>query len=387
MTFEDTLEFVEATLNSTASKQLTHLEKEILKATWDKETYSNLADNLYLSVGHIKDLASMLWHRLSQRFGEKITKNNFRRVVELRCGALPTSEEKIAATDHPAENENENSQGDILIVDDFVENLHLLTRILEKQGYRVRSATNGKMALRTIHNAHPDLILLDILMPEMNGYQVCEALKADETTSEIPIIFLSAFDDVLDKVKAFQVGGIDYITKPYQSQEVIARVQTQMIIQQQKKELKQQIEEHQQMAEIISQSRYLLANLLNSSKDGILALQAVRDITTQEIKDFHCLVINPVFAEFLGQTREKFMGKIISKKLLDQLNYHLFNSLIKVVETGEEIEKKFCWKNDPTQGCCYLTAVKFGDGCSITARKMANLKLIELQCESSKLST
>lgn len=378
MTFEDTLELVEATLDSTTGKQLTSLEKEILKTAWDKETYSNLADNLYLSVGHIKDLASLLWHRLSQIFGEKITKNNFRRVMESRCGTLQALKEKRVETNA---DENEDSKGDILIVDDGVENLHLLTIILEKNGYRVRSATNGKMALRTVHNAHPDLILLDILMPEMNGYQVCESLKADETTWEIPIIFLSAFNEVLDKVKAFQVGGVDYITKPYQSEEVIARVQTQLIIQKQKKELKYQLEQHQQMAEIISQSRYLLAQLLNSSKDGIMALQAVRDITTQEITDFHCLVINPVFAKFWGQKREYFMGKTISKSLFEQINPNFFNSLVKVVETGEEIENKFCWKNDIAQGCCYLTAVKFGDGCSITAREIANLKLIEFHCE------
>jgi DNA-binding response OmpR family regulator len=337
MTFEETLEFVEATLESKIEKPLTASEKQILKAAWDNETYSNLAESLHLSVGHIKDLASLLWQRLSYAFGEKITKNNFRWVIEVRCGTSLSSEEKIAETNP---DENEDPQGNILIVDDLVENLDFLTKLLTEYGYKVRSVTNGKMALRTIQKTHPDVILLDIAMPEMNGYQVCEALKADETTSEIPVIFLSALDEVFDKVKAFQVGGVDYITKPCEPKEVIARLQTQLIIQQQKRKLKQQIEHHQQTAEILHQSRALLANLLNSSKDGIMALQAERDIITEEIKDFHCLIINPVFVKLLGQKREDLIGKIIPQKILDKITPKLFNSLIKVVETGEEIEKK-----------------------------------------------
>lgn len=377
MTFEEILTFVEATLESKIDKPLTASEIEILKAAWNHETYSNLADSLYLSVSYIKDLASLLWQRLSYAFGEKITKNNFRWVIEARCGTSPSSEEKILEINA---DEKEDPKGNILVVDDLVENLHFLTEVLEKQGYIVRSVTNGKMALRTVQKTHPDVILLDIAMPEMNGYQVCQALKADETTSEIPVIFLSALNEVFDKVKAFQVGGVDYITKPCEPKEVIARLQTQLIIQQQKQQLKQQIEHHQQTAEILYQSRALLANLLNRSKDGILALQAVRDMRTEEINDFHCLVVNPVFVKILDQKREDLMGKTIPKKMLNQLTPNLFNSLIKVVETGEEIEEKFCWVNDPAQGCCYLTAVKFGDGCSITIRQITNFNLIEFKC-------
>lgn len=377
MTFEETLECVETTLESKIGKPLTASEIEILKAAWDNESYSSLAESLYFSVGHIKDLASLLWQRLSDVFGEKITKNNFRRVIELRCSRSKSSEEKIAETNP---DKNEDPKGNILIVDDLVENLCFLTKILEEYGYIVRSVTNGKMALRTIQKTHPDVILLDIAMPEMNGYQVCEALKADETTSEIPVIFLSALDEVFDKVKAFQVGGVDYITKPCEPKEVIARLQTQLIIQQQKHKLKQQIEHHQQTAEILYQSRALLANLLNSSKDGIMALQAERDIITEEIKDFHCLIINPVFVKLLGQKREDLIGKIIPQKILDKITPKLFNSLIKVVETGEEIEKKFFWRNDMAEVHCYLTAVKFADGCSITISQISNFKLVECQC-------
>ncbi|MDB9315672.1 EAL domain-containing protein [Spirulina sp. CS-785/01] len=117
-------------------------------------------------------------------------------------------------------------KGDILIVDDTPENLRFLSKTLSEQHYKVRSVTDGTMALTVAQSAPLDLILLDIKMPEMNGYEVCERLKAMEVTQDIPVIFLSALDDQLDKVKAFQVGGIDYITKPFQLEEVLARIQT-----------------------------------------------------------------------------------------------------------------------------------------------------------------
>jgi Response regulator containing a CheY-like receiver domain and a GGDEF domain len=112
-----------------------------------------------------------------------------------------------------------STKGDILVVDDVPENLQLLSTILTEQGYEVRRVINGKLALSVAHSDPPDLILLDIMMPDLNGYEVCQQLKASETTREIPVIFLSALNDVLDKVKAFSVGGADYITKPVQAQE------------------------------------------------------------------------------------------------------------------------------------------------------------------------
>lgn len=121
-------------------------------------------------------------------------------------------------------------QKDILIVDDTLNNLRLLDTILTKNGYSVRKALDGKMAITACKNRLPDLVLLDIMMPDMDGYTVCLLLKADEKTSKIPVIFLSAIDDVLDKVKAFQVGGVDYITKPFQAEEVVIRVKNQLAL-------------------------------------------------------------------------------------------------------------------------------------------------------------
>lgn len=119
----------------------------------------------------------------------------------------------------------------ILVVDDIADNLKILSRTLSQQGYRVRCAKNGATALLGASKILPNLILLDIKMPDLDGYEVCRRLKADKKTRHIPVIFLSALDDVLDKVKAFEVGGVDYISKPFQVKEVLARVKNQIALQ------------------------------------------------------------------------------------------------------------------------------------------------------------
>lgn len=131
-------------------------------------------------------------------------------------------------------------QSSILVVDDTPDNVRLLSTILTEQGYQVRKALNGQRALATVQEFPPTLILLDVMMPEMNGYEVCEKLKASPKTSSIPVIFLSALDDVSDKVKAFDVGAVDYITKPFQDKEVLARVANQLTIQNQQRLLQEQ---------------------------------------------------------------------------------------------------------------------------------------------------
>lgn len=150
---------------------------------------------------------------------------------------------------------------DLLVVDDTPNNLRLLSTMLSEQGYKVRKVMSGPLALRVISLAPPDLVLLDINMPQMNGYEVCEKLKTDPQTAEIPVIFISALDDVWDKVKAFEVGGIDYITKPFQCEEVLARVKNQLTLRflskqlsEQNTLLQQEICERQQVEEALRQS-------------------------------------------------------------------------------------------------------------------------------------
>jgi DNA-binding response OmpR family regulator len=124
------------------------------------------------------------------------------------------------------------TQSNILIVDDMPANLRLLSQILTEQGYKVRAALNGAHALTAVQADSPDLILLDIRMPEMDGYEVCQRLKADGRTADIPVLFISALDETEDKVKAFAVGGVDYVAKPFRVEEVLARVKTHLALRQ-----------------------------------------------------------------------------------------------------------------------------------------------------------
>ena len=134
-------------------------------------------------------------------------------------------------------NRGDAPKADILIVDDTPANLRLLSQMLIERGYRARPVPDGPLALAAVQAQPPDLILLDIRMPEMNGYQVCERLKADALTRDIPIIFISALDATQDKVRAFTAGGVDYVIKPFQAEEVMARVETHLALRELQKRL------------------------------------------------------------------------------------------------------------------------------------------------------
>lgn len=147
-----------------------------------------------------------------------------------------------------------NPEANILVVDDKPANLHLLVAMLSRQGYRVRPVRSGKLALSSVNASPPDLILLDINMPEMNGYEVCRVLKESEMVRDIPVIFISALDEVLDKVEAFKVGGVDYITKPFQVEEVLARIKTHLALRNLQKEIARQLEEQRRLNEELRQA-------------------------------------------------------------------------------------------------------------------------------------
>lgn len=138
----------------------------------------------------------------------------------------------------------------ILVVDDNLENLRLLSTILTEKGYKVRPAPSGSLALKSVRSILPDIVLLDIKMPKMNGYEVCRRLKADERTRDVPVLFISVMAEVTDKIKGFNVGGVDYISKPFQHEEVLARVGTHLALrriqsqlERQNKRLHQEIEQ------------------------------------------------------------------------------------------------------------------------------------------------
>ncbi|WP_413165246.1 response regulator [Capilliphycus salinus ALCB114379] len=158
-------------------------------------------------------------------------------------------------------------KGNIVVVDDTPDNLRLLGNILRKEGYKVRLIPNGELALSGIELLLPDLILLDIMMPDMNGYEVCQRLKANQRTQDVPVIFISAIDEVADKVKAFEAGGVDYITKPFQVQEVLARVETHLKIHFLQKNL---LEKNQELEITLQQLKTTQNQLVQSEKMAAL---------------------------------------------------------------------------------------------------------------------
>ncbi len=166
-------------------------------------------------------------------------------------------------------NQAQLPKANILVVDDTPDNLRLLSTMLTQMGHEVRRVINGQTALKTAQVAPPDLILLDIMMPDMNGYEVCQHLKASRATCDIPVIFISALDEVLDKVKAFAVGGVDYITKPFSEEEVFARVENNLTIRRLQKQLTEQNARLQQEIRDRQRSEAKFRNLFENSLVGI----------------------------------------------------------------------------------------------------------------------
>lgn len=182
-------------------------------------------------------------------------------------------------------------KADILVVDDTPSNLRLLTTMLTQHDYSVRCVINGEMALEEVQVICPDLILLDIQMPEMSGYEVCLKLKQIKEIKDVPVIFLSALGEVSDKVKAFEVGGADYISKPFEGQEVLARIENQLAIRklqrqltQQNTILEQEIRDRQQVETKLANSLALLQSTFDSMGDGIIAISGTRQSVTYNQK-------------------------------------------------------------------------------------------------------
>lgn len=201
-------------------------------------------------------------------------------------------------------------QGDILIVDDLPDNLRLLRDTLSEEGYKVRSATTGAMALRAAQSPSTELILLDIKLPDLDGYEVCRKLKSDQRTADIPVIFLSALNETLNKVQGLAVGGVDYISKPFQVQEVLARVaihltirRLQKSLQQQNLRLIQEIEEHQRLKEILFAEKELAQVTLQSIGDGVITTDAQGNIR----------YFNPVAEKLTGWKAEEAQGLSLSE--------------------------------------------------------------------------
>lgn len=212
----------------------------------------------------------------------------------------------------------------ILIVDDTPQNLHLLVDILSEYNYKVRPVPNGKLALSAIEISPPDLILLDIMMPGLDGYQVCKQLKSNPKTKDIPVIFISAMSEPIDKVKAFSIGGADYITKPFQMHEVLVRIQNQLAISSLQQQLKTRNKQlHGAMEKlksdrkkaIESQKHSILEKVASGIKQKVDSPLAQIDRTVAEIEQFGTATLQdiPTFLAKITPEQQKYFIALLTQ--------------------------------------------------------------------------
>lgn len=203
-----------------------------------------------------------------------------------------------------------NSRGTILIVDDTPESLRVLAGILQPEGYRVRPANSGELALASIAAQPPDLILLDIRMPGMDGFEVCRRLKADEATRNIPVIFQSAATELADRLEGLRLGAVDYISKPFQREELLARVKThlelallrgdlEVIVKERTAQLESEIAERTRAEERIKDNEARYRALFEGVPDALL----IADIASGIIRD-----VNPGACRLFARSRDKLVG-------------------------------------------------------------------------------
>ena len=185
----------------------------------------------------------------------------------------------------------------ILIVDDNTENIQVLFDLLTAAGYSVLIARNGPTAFRSVQEASPDLILLDVLMPEMDGFDVCRRLKQDDRTRDIPVIFLTGLAETVDKLRGFEVGGVDYITKPFQLEEVLARIKSPLVLYHTQRQLREQNRRLQR--EIAERQR-------SEHRYRLLAENATDVIWTTDLQG-HFTYISPSVEQLCGYTPKEMM--------------------------------------------------------------------------------
>lgn len=176
-------------------------------------------------------------------------------------------------------NSTAQNKDTLLIVDDMPDNVTLLRRFLTEAGFRTLVANNGEMGIRTAEYAKPDLILLDVMMPGIDGFEVCRVLKSQSPTKEIPIIFMTALNDTVDKVKGFQLGAEDYITKPIQHEEVLARITTHIKLRKQQTQIQQQNDILQQRNYELDMFAHMVAHDLKNPLNGLIMIAEILNQT------------------------------------------------------------------------------------------------------------
>jgi PAS domain S-box-containing protein len=288
----------------------------------------------------------------------------------------------------------------ILIVDDTAENLRLLSSLLSAQGYDVRMAPSGALALMAIQQSAPDLILLDIRMPKMNGYEVCQRIKADERTRHIPVVFLSALQEGNDKARAFEVGGADYITKPLQAEEVAARVQYQLQILDLQRHLNHQqtllMEQNQQLQKEIRDRKRIESELLQEKSLLRNLIDAIPDLIFFKNRQGQYLIWNQAFENFTGVRPESIRRRTDADLFSPQAAEWIQNHDDQVLSTDKPLRHEE-WATFPDQRRRLLDTYKVpihspeGDllGLIGVCRDMTDRKVVEdhLNRTTSRLST
>ncbi|MEG3873962.1 MULTISPECIES: PAS domain-containing protein [unclassified Microcoleus] len=240
--------------------------------------------------------------------------------------------------------ENTVLQENILMVDDHPESLRLLSQLLSKRGYKVRPTRDGKLALNFAMSSPPDLILLDIMMPGMDGYQVCEKLKACPQTKHIPVIFISSLNEVFDKVKAFSVGGADYISKPFQTEEVVSRIENQLLLSRlykqilaQNARLQAEIEERKRIEAELRDSQRWLSAVIKTHPN----LLYVSDLIEQRTLYINREIYSDIGYSFeeIQQMAGGFLPNLIHPDDLPGFSQHL--SRIEAAKDGESFECEY----------------------------------------------
>lgn len=265
---------------------------------------------------------------------------------------------------------SKDKRNDILVVDDTPANLKFLSLMLSRRNYEVRTATDGPMALEAVREAPPDLILLDIMMPRMDGYEVCRRLKSDAVTRDIPVIFISALDDANDKVKAFKSGGVDYITKPFELQEVLARVANHLTLRQLQRKLqeannelerrveertaelvntnvslKEEIAERHRIEKSLRENEEKYRNVFEDSKDTIFIFRP-----TGQIED-----INSAGLTMFGYSRAEILTLPTNELFVTPPDLQRFHQEIEQKGGVKDFEVKLK-KKDGSQMDCLITA-------------------------------
>jgi PAS domain S-box-containing protein len=293
-----------------------------------------------------------------------------------------------------------DSSDDILIVEDTETTLNVLMDVLSDAGYKVRPACDGKAALRSVQAKLPALIIMDIMMPDLDGYEVCRILKAEEKTSSIPVIFISALGDELKKLRGFQVGGVDYITKPFYSEEVIARVRAHLNLRRAQFDLEEtnaalvaEIKERKRIEEKLRESEENFRVIFKNNSSAIAIIDPDTTIT----------LVNDAFCQMVGYTKEETVGmswmQKISSEDLDRLKEYNDQVLSNSPDLPDKCEFHFIHKNGEVRQAMMSVALMqssrkiISSFIDITERKQAEaerekliLKLQEALAEVRTLS-